>query len=57
MTEPDRKKGWQARARVARNAENRKAELLESRGWGCYPPEEMPRIREALALLEMQNAR
>jgi hypothetical protein len=39
MTNEDRKQGWQARAAAVRRAEERKAALLEERGWVCIPPE------------------
>lgn len=32
-----------------RASENRKADLLESRGWMCFPPEEVAAITEILA--------
>jgi len=31
-----------------RASENRKADLLESRGWMCFPPEEVAAITEIL---------
>lgn len=31
-----------------RASENRKADLLESRGWMCFPPEEVAAIAEIL---------
>jgi hypothetical protein len=55
MTEPDRKKGWQARAAAVRKSEERTAAKLEGRGWACFPPEFAEEARALLA--EMQNAR
>jgi hypothetical protein len=53
MSTEDRKKGWQARARAVRAAEERKAALLESRGWVCLPPETAEEIK---ALAEKAKA-
>ena len=46
-----------ARAARKRNAENRKAAELESRGWRCYPPEKVGRVVSALIALDLTNAR
>ena len=40
-----------------RASEKRGAAKLESRGWRCFPPEEVSRIEQALALLETPNPR
>lgn len=51
MTErDDQKKGWQARAVVMRNAEERQAVKLSERGWECIPPDH-PLIARVRALL------
>lgn len=46
-----------ATAGKMRASENRKAAALTSRGWRCFPPEEVSRIEQALALLETPNPR